>query len=66
MSNIMGRESVHKQCYECANCEPPKIKEGGSRFRCSFLKREFGTWHYDVPDECPCEGLGWCEKGETK
>ena len=67
MKNIMGRESIHNQCYECANCESPKIKEGGSRFHCSFLNKEFGTWHYDVPTECPCGGRGWwSKKGEAK
>lgn len=59
MRNIMGRESPNPQCWECANCELPKVREGGSRFFCTFLEREFGTWHYDVPDECPCKGRGW-------
>lgn len=59
---IMGRESPNKQCWECANSELPRIKEGGSRFYRAFLEHEFGTWHYDVPDECPCKGKGWIPK----
>lgn len=67
MKNIMGRESVHTQCYECDNCKPPKIKTGGSRFHCAYLKEEYGTWHYDVPTECPCGGSGWMpKKGDAK
>jgi hypothetical protein len=62
MKNIIGRESVHNQCYECTNCEPPKIETGGSRFHCAFLNKEFGTWHYDIPTECPCSGRGWKPK----
>ena len=66
MKNIMGRESVHSQCYECAHCEEPAGGWSGSRFRCGFLERDFGTWHYDVPDECPCKGKGWWpKKGEN-
>ena len=56
---IMGRESPNKQCYECANCAEPTTGWSGSRFRCAHLHKDFGTWHYDVPNECPCKGKGW-------
>lgn len=57
--SIMGRESINKQCYECANCKKPTAGWDGSKFRCAYLGKEFGTWHYDVPNECPCKGKGW-------
>lgn len=57
--SIMGRESPNKQCWECANCKEPTAGWDGSKFRCSFLGKDFGTWHYDVPNECPCKGKGW-------
>lgn len=66
MNSINGRESVHAQCYECAKCERPKIKTGGSRFHCAFLNAEFETWHLDVPTECPCHGRGWEPKKRVK
>ena len=59
---IMGRESPNKQCYECANCKEPTTGWDGSKFRCAFLGKDFGTWHYDVPNECPCKGKGWKPK----
>lgn len=57
--SIMGRESLNKQCWECANCKEPTAGWDGSKFRCAFLGKDFGTWHYDVPNECPCKGKGW-------
>lgn len=66
---IMGRESANKQCWECANCEEPTGGWDGSKFRCAFIAKDFGTWHYDVPNECPCKGMGWIpmkKKGEAK
>ena len=63
MKNIIGRESIHNQCYMCTNCQPPKNIVYGSRFCCSFLNdKEFSTWHLDVPTECPCCGRGWSPK----
>ena len=60
MRNIIGRESIHRQCYECSHCQPPKNIIYGSRFCCSFLNdKEFDTWHLDVPIESPCGGRGW-------
>lgn len=60
--SIMGRESLSKQCWECANCKEPTAGWDGSKFRCAFLGKDFGTWHYDVPNECPCKGKGWIPK----
>ena len=60
--SIMGRESINKQCWECANCNEPTAGYDRSKFRCAFLAKEFGTWHYDVPNECPCKGKGWIPK----
>ena len=60
--SIMGRESLNKQCWECANCKEPTAGWDGSKFRCAFLGKDFGTWHYDVPNECPCKGKGWIPK----
>lgn len=57
--SIMGRESPNKQCWECANCKEPTAGWDGSKFRCAFLGKDFGTWHYDVPNECQCKGKGW-------
>ena len=63
-NSIMGRESINKQCYECANCGEPTAGWDGSKFRCAFLGKDFNTWHYDVPNECPCKGKGWKPKTE--
>lgn len=60
--SIMGRESINRQCWECANCKEPTAGWNGSKFRCAFLSKDFGTWHYDVPNECPCKGKGWTPK----
>ena len=60
--SIMGRESINKQCYECANCKEPTAGWDESKFRCAFLGKDFSTWHYDVPNECPCKGKGWMPK----
>lgn len=60
--SIIGRESINKQCYECANCKEPTAGWDGSKFRCAFLGKDFDTWHYDVPNECPCKGNGWAPK----
>ena len=57
--SIKGRESPNKQCWECANCKEPTAGWDGSKFRCAYLGKDFGTWHYDVPNECPCKGKGW-------
>lgn len=67
--SIMGRESKNKQCWECDNCKTPTAGWDGSKFRCAFLGKDFGTWHYDVPDECPCKGKGWMpekKEGDAK
>lgn len=67
MRNIIGRESIHRQCYECSHCQPPKNIIYGSRFCCSFLNdKEFDTWHLDVPIESPCGGRGWNPKQGDK
>ena len=67
--SIMGRESINRQCWECANCKEPTAGWDASKFRCAFLGKDFGTWHYDVPNECPCKGKGWTPKkkeGDSK
>lgn len=57
-----GRESPNPQCYECLNFGGPSPHtpyKHGSAFYCAFLKKDYETWHMDVPDECPCKGEGW-------
>lgn len=62
-SNIIGRESPCPQCYECANCGDADKDfaehSGGSCFKCKANGKNCGTWHMDVPNECPCKGVDW-------
>lgn len=62
MNIITGRESLNTQCYECLHCTEPEHRWGGISFRCEYMEKDYRTWHMDVPNECPCKGLGWIPK----